>query len=152
MKMELNEAIQKLNQAGLIVEGGMSLDAKLANAKRFNAVDEHSDIVTAYKAIHALNGKNGWHFTEDYDQYFTLKELTDGTLEQAQKRNKGFTTLILAIRKDINDYGDYKEIELCVSSSGNPRIYVQINDGEKRKIFDVTEYPTAIEVAKNWTA
>ena len=36
MKMELNEALAKLKNAGLIVEGSMSLDDKIANAQSFN--------------------------------------------------------------------------------------------------------------------
>lgn len=40
MKMELNEALARLNKAGLIVEGSMSLDDKIKNAKRFNAKND----------------------------------------------------------------------------------------------------------------
>ena len=36
MKMDLNEALDRLKNAGLIVEGSMSLDDKIANAKSFN--------------------------------------------------------------------------------------------------------------------
>ena len=153
MKMELDEAIQKLKQAGLIVEGDMSLDAKLANAKRFNAVDEHGDIVTAYKAIKAMAGKGGWDFEEDSnpdEDFFTLEELTNGTLERVIKQNKGFYTIILDLRKTLNRFNDFAEIRLVVTPHGNPEIVVIKNDKDAKR-FDVTEYPTAIEVAKNWT-
>ena len=36
MKMNLTEALEKLKNAGLIIEGSMSLDDKIANAKSFN--------------------------------------------------------------------------------------------------------------------
>jgi hypothetical protein len=36
MKMNLTEALDKLKNAGLIVEGSMSLDDKIANAQSFN--------------------------------------------------------------------------------------------------------------------
>ena len=49
--MELNEAIERLNRAGLIVEGSMSLGDKIANAKQFNAgIDEmKKDAVNIFK-------------------------------------------------------------------------------------------------------
>ena len=43
MEMELTEAIQKLQNAGLIVEGNMSLNDKIANAKRFNVKNKLSN-------------------------------------------------------------------------------------------------------------
>lgn len=43
MKMELNEAIKKLEDAGLIVEGNMSLKDKIANAKHFNVKNKLSN-------------------------------------------------------------------------------------------------------------
>ena len=36
--MQLDEAIARLNKAGFLVEGSMSLKDKIANAKQFNAV------------------------------------------------------------------------------------------------------------------
>lgn len=49
--MQLDEAIARLNKAGLIVEGSMSLKDKIANAKHFNAgIDEmKKDAVNIFK-------------------------------------------------------------------------------------------------------
>ena len=48
--MELNEAKKILNQNGFILEGSMSLQAKINNAKAFNAEQEdESDIIETLK-------------------------------------------------------------------------------------------------------
>ena len=49
--MQLDEAISRLNKAGFLVEGSMSLKDKIANAKQFNAgIDEmKKDAVNIFK-------------------------------------------------------------------------------------------------------
>ena len=127
----------------------MDLDAKIVNAKKFNAVNEDKkDIIEAFKAIKAMAGKGGWEFEEDSnpDDFFTLKELTDGTLERVIKQNKGFYTIIIDIRKTLNKFNDFVEIELLITPHGNTEIQVNTNDKNKKR-FDVTEYKTAIKYA-----
>jgi hypothetical protein len=149
--MEIKEAKEILKENGFILEGSMSLEDKIANAKKFNAVnDSKKDIVEAFKAIKAMANKSGWEFEEDSntDDFFTLEELTDGTLERVIKQNKGFYTIIINLRKTLNRFGDFAEILLVVSPQGNAEIRVTTND-KNVKHFDVSEYKTAIKYA-NW--
>lgn len=148
--MELKEAKEILKENGFILEGSMSLEDKIANAKKFNAVNnDKKDIVEAFKAIKAMANKSGWEFEEDsnQDDFFTAEELTDGTLERVIKQNKGFYTIIINLRKTLNKFNDYAEILLLVTPQGNTEIRVSTND-KNVKYFDVTEYETAIKYAK----
>lgn len=148
--MKLKEAKEILNQHGYIVEANMSLEDKIAAAKKFNAIaEDNKDIVTAFNAIKAMAGKGGWDFEEDSnpDDYFTANELTDGTLERVIKQNKGFYTIIINLRKTLNKFNDYAEIMLLVTPQGNTEIIVNTNDKNEKR-FDVTEYETAIKYAK----
>jgi hypothetical protein len=134
-----------------ILEGSMSLEDKIDNSKIFNAVNEEKEnIIAAFKAIKTMVGKNGWKFEEDSnpDDFFTLKEITDGTLERVIKQNKGFSTIIINLKKTLNKFDDIAEIRLVVTSQGNAEIKVTTNDNNK-KSFDVSEYQTAIKYA-NW--
>ena len=128
-----------------------SVAKKIANAKKFNAVNENKKyIIEAFKAIKAMAGKGGWKYEEDSspNDFFTVEELTDGTLESVINHNKGFYTLIINLRKTLNRFGDFAEILLVVSPQGNAEIRVITNDDNK-KLFDVSEYKTAIKYA-NW--
>lgn len=149
--MELNEAKEILKENGFILEGSMSLEDKIANAKKFNAVNEDKkEIIEAFKAIKAMAGKGGWKFEEDSspNDFFTLEELTDGTLESVINHNKGFYTIIINLRKTLNRFEDFAEILLVVTPQGNAEILVSNNDKNKKR-FDVSEYKTAIKYA-NW--
>lgn len=153
--MKLKEALEILKNAGLIVEDTASLEDKIANAKNFNAPKiDKKIVVDAYNAIKAMAGKGGWDYNEDViDNYFTTKEITDGTLEQVMKRNKGFYTVMIEVRKTLNDFGNFVEIELVITPQGNIEVLVKENIRIKRndvdvKRFDVTEYKTAIKYAK----
>ena len=62
--MQLNEALDRLNRAGLIVEGSMSLKDKIANAKNFNNNNELDKIREMIKDLN--NGQCGtWKFRLD---------------------------------------------------------------------------------------
>ena len=153
--MELKEALEILKNEGLIVEDSASLEDKIANAKNFNAPKiDKKIVVDAFNAIKSMAGKGGFEYNEDaLDNYFTAKEITDGTLEQVMKRNKGFYTVMIEVRKTLNDFGNFVEIELVITPQGNIEVLVKENQRIKRtdvsvKRFDVTEYRTAIKYAK----
>lgn len=153
--MELKEALEILKNAGLIVEDTASLEDKIANSKNFNAPKiDKKIVVDAYNAIKAMTGKGGFDYNEDaLDNYFTTKEITDGTLEQVMKRNKGFYTVMIEVKKTLNDFGNFVEIELVITPQGYIEVLVKENKRIKRtdvsvKRFDVTEYKTAIKYAK----
>lgn len=142
--MELKEALKILKNSGLIVEDSASFENKI----------DKKIVVDAYNAIKAMAGKGGFDYNEDsLDNYFTAKEITDGTLEQVMKRNKGFYTVMIEVRKTLNDFGNFVEVELVITPQGNIEIRVKENQRIKRtdvqvKRFDVTEYKTAIKYAK----
>lgn len=169
--MRLEEAKQILNNEGYLLEDTetnddevasldfwnrvaaenkhMDLEDKIDNAKKFNTSSDKKDIVAAFKVIKAMAGKGGWKFEDDSkpDDFFNIKELTNGTLERVIKQNKGFYTIIINLRKILNKFNDFAEILLLVTPQGNTEIRVSVND-KKEKIFDVSEYETAIKYAK----
>lgn len=101
MKMDLNEALDKLKNAGLIVEGSMSLDDKIANAQSFNARNKNK-----YEAM-----KNE-----------LIEELDGDCPSQESLIKLGFTMV-----GDPND-GDYYYAEAKPGAKSN-RIF-QVYDGE----------------------
>ena len=87
----------------------MNLVDKIEKAKQFN----DTDIVAAFKAIKSLVKTDDWvygnafKFSNDYKKeyppyYLNLEDLTDGTLEQIIKQNKGYNTIIIGARRKIN--------------------------------------------------
>ena len=142
--MLLKEAIDYLKTRGYIITE-TSLKDKIGSAKRFNSLD---DIVDVYNKIMDLDGTDDWEVPEEErDNYFTLDELTNGTLEKVAQRNKGHTTIIISARKELNKYRDFVEIELCLSPGGIPVIRVDVNDGKQVKKFDVIEFNDALKYA-----
>lgn len=144
ISMILEEALDYLKNRGYIITE-TSLKDKIDNAKRFNSLD---DIVDVYNKIMDLDGTGDWEVPEEErHNYFTLDELTNGTLEKVARRNKGYTTVIISARKELNKYRDFVEIELCLSPDGIPVIRVDVNDGKQVKKFDVIEFNDALKYA-----
>jgi len=66
MKMELNEAIKTLENAGLIVEGSMSLKDKMANAEKqlsYIKLKELTDLLDSHKCSYEF---------DDNDEFYQL--------------------------------------------------------------------------------
>jgi hypothetical protein len=142
--MKLNEALDFLKTRGYIITE-TSLKDKIGNAKRFNSLDY---IVDVYNKIMDLDGTDDWEvLEEERDNYFTFDELTNGTLEKVARRNKGYTTIIISARKELNKYRDFVEIELCLTPDGIPVIRVNVNDGKQVKKFDLTKFKAALKYA-----
>lgn len=72
MKMTLDEALETLKKAGMIAEGSMSLEDKIANAKKFNKPSK-ADVLEMIKDLN--NGQCGsWKFRLDgsASDYFSI--------------------------------------------------------------------------------
>lgn len=66
MKMNLNEALERLKNAGLIVEGSMSLKDKIANAEKqlsYIKLKELADLLDSHKCSYTFS---------DNDEFYQL--------------------------------------------------------------------------------
>ena len=144
--MELNEAKAILKQNGYILE---EFDVFGKEPVFYpNKKKNKNDVVDVYKKIMELDETDDWEVDEEETyNFFTLDELTNGTLEKVAQRNKGHYTVILAARKELNQFNDFVEIELCLSPKGFPVIQVSANDGKEEKLFDITEFKVALKYA-----
>ena len=85
MKMTLDEAFKELNKAGMIAEGSMSLEDKIANAKKFNKQPSKADVLEMIKDLN--NGQCGdWKFRLDSSasDYFSIIGENDDLYDDEQ--------------------------------------------------------------------
>ena len=84
--MKLDEAKKILNKAGLIVEGSMSLQDKIANAKQFNDKNEMDDIREMISDLN--NGQCGdWKFRLDSlsSDYYSVIGENEGWIDDDER-------------------------------------------------------------------
>lgn len=113
MEMELNEALRRLERAGLICEGSMSLKDKIANAQKYNKENYKIDNEKFFNDVREyVANELGYKVYADIDNYN----------EKAQDQTCEYT------------------IKLPKMMEGDATVYVTVSDSERAVLIQL-EHP-----------